>query len=92
MKATVYIRPHGRAQDIDVFDVYPADEQFFQDNAFEVSMEDTPLGFIVYADVGIRQEDGTPVEAMELAGGRDCKDTLNSLRRKCVELMAAEDI
>jgi hypothetical protein len=47
-----------------------------------LSAEETGGTFVCYADVGLEDEDGEPMEAIELARWRSC-DTLHALRAQC---------
>ena len=85
MKVTVYKRPNGRTQEIDIKNVLPDDEAYFARNNINISMEDVGGMFAIYADIGKRSVDGEPIELIELSLGRSCEETLSALRKLCEE-------
>ncbi len=76
MKATV----HGRFQkmEIDVTNVYPEDEAFFEENDIKISMEELQGRIIVYADYGATI-DGEPKEVIVISHDKACEDMLQEL-------------
>lgn len=87
MKVTLYKKPNGRTEVVDVKNVYPEDEAWFAEHNAKLSMEETGGTFVVYADLGLEDDDGEPIEAIELANGRSCEDTLQALRIQCEEML-----
>ena len=87
MNVTLYKPPHGRKEVIDVRNVYPDDEAWFAEHKAAISMEEIGGMFAIYAHVGGFDEDGEPVEAIEISRHRSCEDTLASLRQQCEELL-----
>lgn len=85
MIVTFYKRPDGRTQEIDIKNVLPDDEAFFDLHNISISMEDVGGMFAVYAGIGRMGEDGEPIELIELSQGRSCEDTLSALRKLCEE-------
>ena len=85
MIVTLYKQPDGRTQEIDIKNVRPDDEAYFSRHDIDISMEDVGGMFAVYADIGQTDEDGEPVELIELSQGRSCEETLNALRKLCEE-------
>jgi hypothetical protein len=85
MIATLYKKPDGRTQEIDIKNVLPEDESYFIRNRIVISMEDVGGMFAIYADIGRRDEDGEPIELIELSQGRSCEETLSALRKLCEE-------
>lgn len=85
MIVTLYKQPDGRTQEIDIKNVLPDDEEYFTRNRIGISMEDVGGMFVIYADIGWRDEDGEPIELIELSQGRSCKETLSALRKQCEE-------
>ena len=85
MIVTFYKQPYGRTQEIDIKNVLPEDEAFFTRHEIDISMEDVGGMFAVYADIGKTDEDGGPIELIELSQGRSCEETLSALRKLCEE-------
>ncbi len=85
MIVTFYKQPDGRTQEIDIKNVLPDDEAFFNHHKIRISMEDVGGMFAIYADIGQTDEDGEPIELIELSQGRSCEETLNALRKLCEE-------
>lgn len=85
MIVTLYKQPDGRTQEIDIKNVLPDDEAYFTRNHIDISMEDVGGMFAVYADIGQTDEDGEPIELIELSRGRSCEETLSALRKLCEE-------
>jgi hypothetical protein len=88
MIVTIYHRPNGRPETLDIPNVHKEDADWFEANNVKISMEeDGAGGNIVYADIGLKDEDGEPVELIELSKGRDCMTTLAALRQQCEEAL-----
>lgn len=87
MKVTLYKKPNGAKEAINVTKVYLADAAWFERHNASLSMEETGGTFVVYADVGLEDDDGEPMEAIELANGRSCEDTFQALRTQCEEML-----
>ena len=85
MKVTFYCKPDGRQVVEEITRLHPEDEKFFEDNGISISMEDIGDMFAVYADLGIEDDDGEPVELLELSQSRSCEDTLKALHIQCEE-------
>jgi len=85
MIITLYKQPDGRTQEIDIKNVLPDDEAYFTRNRIAISMEDVGGMFAVYADIGQTDDNGGPVELIELSQGRSCEETLSALRKLCEE-------
>lgn len=85
MKADLYTK--SRVTEIDVTNVYPEDETFFEENKVRISMEELHNNIIVYADYGATTPDGEPDEAIAISGGRSCEDTLQALRAEVQSLL-----
>lgn len=83
MKATFYKAPNGEKEDMEIFNVYPEDEEFFTKYDISISMEELGGQYVVYADTGYENEDGDPEEFIALAEGRSCEDVLKELRELC---------
>jgi hypothetical protein len=88
MQVTIYHRPNGRPEVLDIPNVHAEDAVWFKANNVKVSMEeDGGAGFIVYGDIGRKDEDGEPDEVLVLSGGLNCQDTLAKLRKECEEAL-----
>lgn len=87
MKVTLYKKPNGAKEVINVTKVYLADAAWFEESNAALSMEETGGTFVIYADVGLCDKDGEPMEAIELANGRSCEDTLQALRIQCESML-----
>lgn len=83
MIVTLYKRPNGRTQEIDIKNVLPDDEAYFTRHKTSISMEDVGGEFAIYADTGREDEDGEPIEVIEFSQGRSCEETLSALRKQC---------
>lgn len=85
LELTYYQRPDDRTTQVPIAEVNPDDEAFFLERGIEISAEDDAIwdGFILYADVGERDESGEPVEIILHTKGRDCRDSLAELARLC---------
>ena len=86
MLATVYKRPDGRAQEIDVTEISAEDAAWFIENKIAVSFEDCGNDTAVYADCGFcvdDEEDESPDEIILFAGSRTCEQAMADLRAKC---------
>lgn len=88
MKADLYTK--GRVTEIDVTNVYPEDEAFFEENKVRISVEELQNSIVIYADYGATTPDGEPDEAIVIAGGRTCEDTLQALRTEVQSLLKLE--
>lgn len=81
MKAILYTRPDGHAEEIEITNVSEEDAAWFKENDnVEVSMEDIGSTFAVYGTTGDVDEEGEPIEMVVLSNGRTCTETLYSLR------------
>ena len=88
MLVTYYKRPNGEKSEIDMTHILSEDEQWFIENKVTISLENNGgSGTIVYADIGLRTEDGEPDEMIEFSEGRDCKTTMRSMRIRCEKAM-----
>lgn len=91
ISATYYQRPNGAKHPMEIRNIRPTDEAWFKQRNAKLSIEDDGCGsFISYADIGLRDEDGEPVEAIEIAGSRSCEDTMAALRAQCEALLAIQ--
>lgn len=88
MKVTVFKRPNGLKEVIDMKNINGEDEMWFLANGVKISMEeDGADGFIIYADIGRKDEDGEPDEIILLSKGRTCVQCMTALRKECDEAM-----
>ena len=85
MLVTIFERPDGRQNLIEIANVYPEDATWFETNSVEVSMEEIHEGrYAIYGDIGMRADDGTPIEIIYLTKtGETCQDALRELRTMC---------
>jgi hypothetical protein len=90
MNVTFYKVPNGTAVPLAITNVDPDDAAWFQSVGARVSMEETGGQFVCYADVGVVDEDGEPDEAVEIAAGRTCEETLKALRIQAQELLTRQ--
>lgn len=90
MKVTLYKQPDGRAEVLEIQNVYQEDAEFFENNNIRISMEELAGQFVVYAGTGMEDECGEPIEFVELSLGRSCQEVLKILREKCETLMRGE--
>lgn len=91
MQVTLYERPHGRTKEINMTKIRPEDEAWFKEVGAKLSMEDLGATVACYADVGIKDEEGEPIEAIEIAGhDQSCEDTMQKLRKQCERLLEGE--
>jgi hypothetical protein len=90
IEVTLYKRPHGHTESINVSKIYSDDEQWFKDNNVKLSMEELGhgLGVAAYADVGLFDDDGEPLEAVVISGACTCQETLQTLRKQCERMLA----
>jgi hypothetical protein len=87
MKVTVYHKPDGRQEILDIPNINADDAKWFEANNAVISMEDIGDMFAVYADIGLVYE-GELDEIMELSMGRTCVETLAALRIECMNALA----
>lgn len=76
---TFYHRPNGRQSIRQVERVRPEDAAWLTSHNIAVSMEDLgsdPGLYAVYFDYGLRDEEGNPIEHIEIAGARTCDTVL----------------
>lgn len=89
MEVTCFIPPKGQKEIIELTNVYPEDELWFEENNIKISMENIGNDFIVYGDYGAKDEDDEPIEAIVISfnGQKTCEETLNSLRKEIEKLL-----
>lgn len=90
MQVTIYHRPDGRQEVIDMVNVDPADQQWFEDRDAVISMEDVGGTYAVYADIGLTDDEGEPLEIMVLSTGKNCVSTIAELRNECARMIEEE--
>ena len=86
LDVTLYTRPNGRTKVITVTNIYSEDADWFRSHDAKVSMEDIGEQVAIYADVGIKYDEGLN-EAIELSRGRTCEETVAALRAQCKRLL-----
>lgn len=88
IKATLFIPPNGREQEIIITEINEADELWFVENNAKLSGEELMNGQqVIYADVGLKDEEGEPLEGIEISQGRSCRETIAALRVQCEKLL-----
>lgn len=87
MQVTIYKRPHGRSEKVNITNVRPSDAEWFEQHHAHISIEDVGNQFAVYADIGIKTEDDEPYEVIVLSGNKSCEETLADLRKTCTQLL-----
>lgn len=79
--ATLFVPPHGRKEPLEIENISEDDELWFIENNAKISAEQLLTGdFVVYADVGIKDAEGEPSEAIQVDRGRTCRETMHALR------------
>lgn len=89
MKVTLYIRPNGKTKELEIQNILPEDEAYFNQHGIRIGMEDIGDMFAVYATLDIKDDEGGNVEILELSQGRSCEETLSALRKYCEEELDA---
>lgn len=96
MEVIMYVAPNGTKKTVEISNVSDEDQEFFESNSVVISMEEIlsykGVDFVVYADTGKEDEDGEPVEFIEIAGGRSCEEVLHKLRLTCEEYFKQEGV
>jgi hypothetical protein len=87
MQVTIYKQPDGRQVEVDIPNVYEADEAWFREHNVRISMEDLGDQFAVYAEFDRFTGEN---ELIELSGPMTCKDTLAKLRAQCERALKGE--
>lgn len=88
MLVTLYKRPHGATESIDMQNILPDDVTWFEENNVEVSLEEIGMDTIVYADCGFKVDDDPyedPAEVTIFVGSKSCEETMTALRLLCKE-------
>lgn len=88
IKATLYIPPNGQKKEIELTDINENDELWFVENNAKLSCEQLfEDRNVIYADIGLKDEEGEPLEGIEISFGRSCRETLAALRVQCEQLL-----
>ena len=93
MKATLFKKPDGCREEIDITEIDEEDEKFFVDNKVSISLEESVFGPIVYADAGYTvadTEDEEPDEFMTVSGTRGCREVMKELRAEVEEILKSD--
>lgn len=78
IKATIYHKPNGRKEQIELTNIYSEDAKYINDNDIKVSLEQLDYNdFAIYFDYGLVDEDDEPIEHIELTLGKSCEETIN---------------
>lgn len=80
-----YRRPDGRRSEIDITQVYEDDAQYLNSTNVKVSLEDIGSDLALYFDYGDVDEEGEPIEHIELARLRTCQETIKAAVEKIKE-------
>lgn len=78
INAMIYHQPYGEKEIAEVTSIYPDDADFINQNNIDVSMEELEHDYVIYFDYGKRDEEGEPIEHVELSSGKSCEDTIKS--------------
>lgn len=90
INATYYERPHGKKRFMTITRIHPEDELWFKAHGAKLSTEELTTGdIVVYADIGMRTQEGEEVEAIEISGTRDSYETLTALRKQCEQMLTS---
>ena len=90
IQCLIYTRPFGTRTDTAINAIDEDDECYFKEKGVKLSMEsDGRDGHILYADIGLTLEDGTPSEIIHISKpGEDCNAAMASLRKLVEEAYA----
>lgn len=89
---TFFSSPNGDPFSIEITSILIEDEKWFKAAGAKISMEQLMNGQnVVYADVGVKDEEGTPIEGIEISFGRTCEECFTALRKQCEELLEKGD-
>lgn len=86
MEVTLYKKPNGNTQIINITKISDVSAKWFEDNNIPVSMEDCGAFFAVYADCGFRvddDEDECPDEITCITSNGSCEDLMTELKETC---------
>ena len=89
MLVDIYIQPRGDIRRVDIRNVYPADERFFEEYDIVVSMEELSGEYIIYGYM--LGTDPEETEQIVFANGRSCEDALHELVELCKQEYRIED-
>jgi hypothetical protein len=88
IEATLFVPPNARREQTVITKINPEDSQWFKDNGAKIALEEISTGdVVVYADTGMRTEEGDEVEAIEVSGSRTCPETMAALRKQCEQML-----
>lgn len=94
IQCLIYTRPFGTRTDTEINAIDEDDERYFKEKGIKLSMEsDGRDGHILYADIGLTLEDGTPSEIIHISKpGEDCNTAMASLRKLVEEHYAKAEM
>lgn len=74
---TFFKLPDGEQQELEIVNIYEADEHYLFYNNIKISAEisEVTVGFILYFDDGSVFDDGSPRELIIFSNGRNAKTT-----------------
>jgi len=90
MQITFFHRPTSNTEVSEMKNISTEDEEWFKANNIKLSIEDTGVDFILYADCCFSLEDHPNDDLHEMilsSKDRTCLKTMSDLRKKCEEIM-----
>lgn len=91
MTVTIYHSPDGRVQLFELTEINEEDQAWFVQHNAKLSFEQLMTGDnVAYADIGLIDEEGEPIEAIEISFDRPCRETLAALRKQCEKMLEAK--
>lgn len=89
MRVTQYIRPNGEKRVLDVTKIHKEDEEWFLNKKAKLSVEDTGAYIILYADIGIKNDEGEPDEAIVVVNPKveTSEEAFNKLRSLAEQML-----
>lgn len=87
LSVTMFVPPNGMELQLRVTNISPDDMAWFKAKDIKVSCEELGAMVCLYGDVGLKDEDGIPNEAIVLSNGRTSEDTFAELRKECEKML-----
>ena len=78
---TVHYYYDGRCKQLDIANILPEDQQYFEENDIKVSMEELKGEFIIYGCPYLDYSEES--EVIVFANGRTCEESLSELANLC---------
>jgi hypothetical protein len=77
IQVTIYLRPNRRRDVVELLNIYPDDAKYINDNNIKVSLEEMANGtIIIYFDRGFVDDEGEPIEHIELSNDSTSHETI----------------